>query len=249
MHCIVAFTKRSRRRSVLIATAVVALLGLGAAFALAARDDLDLGSRQSASDGGSAGNGNSLVKYMGPSISADGRFVAFESDADNLSTADDNTSNTILVRDFQTNTTILVSRTTGGVAADDGSTDATISADGRYVAFSSTANNLSTDDNDTLTNVFVRDLQANTTTLVSRQSASDGGAAADNANSTFPSISPDGRFVGFDSGADNLSSADDNTVTNVFLRDIDAGKTILVSRQSGGAGAGGDAGSNSSSVS
>ena len=105
-----------------------------------------------------------------PSISGDGRFVAFESDADNLSAEDNNAARNIFVRDLVAGTTTLVSRASGpgGAAADAASNDPDVSANGRFVVFSSAANNLSQDDNNAYTNIFVRDLVDNTTTLVSR---------------------------------------------------------------------------------
>src|SRR4051794_38163357 len=69
------------------------------------------------------------------------------------------------------------------------------------------------------------------TTLVSRQSVGDGSANAD-ADSSLPSLSGNGRYVAFVSAADNLSAADDNSVTNIFLRDTLTGTTALVSRRS-----------------
>ena len=120
---------------------------------------------------GAAGDGGSL----GGSISPDGRFVAFDSDANNLSDQDADGTVDVFVRDLQTNTTTLVSRATGpaGAAGDGESGGASISADGRLVAFWSRAKNLSDQDGDVTADVFVRDLQANTTTLLSAA----GGAA------------------------------------------------------------------------
>ena len=114
----------------------------------------------------------------------------------------------------QADTTLLVSRQSaadGGAGATggfNGSDFASISADGRFVAFVSDATNLSTaDTNDPFEDVYVRDLQTDTTTLVSRQSAADGGAVGD-LDSYDAAISADGRFVAFSSKADNLSGAD-----------------------------------------
>jgi Tol biopolymer transport system component len=86
--------------------------------------------------------------------------------------------------------------------------------------------------------VFVRDIKTDTTVLVSRQSATDGGAGADG-DSFYPALSGDGRYVAFQSAADNLSESDNDGVANIFLRDMSSGTTVLVSRQSaadGGAG-------------
>jgi Tol biopolymer transport system component len=160
------------------------------------------------------------------SISADGRYVAFESPADNLSPSDDNDVTNIFVRDLQDGTVTLVSQASG-VPADRGSSRPSISADGRYVAFDSSADNLSGADNDTVQNVFRRDLVGGTTELVSR---ADGLAGAPgDSHSTAPSISADGRYVAFESGADNLSASDNDGVFDIFVRDLQAHTTTLVS--------------------
>lgn len=180
----------------------------------------------SRSTAGAGGDAESLL----PSISADGRFVAFQSDADNLSGADDNGVTNIFVRDREKRKTILVSRTSRGAAADGSSGAPSISANGRYVAFQSQADNLSGADNDAFVNIFVRDLERKRTMLVSRTSH---GAGA-NDLSIAPSISASGRFVAFTSGADNLSSADNDAFGNIFVRDLERKKTILISRASDG---------------
>ena len=183
------------------------------------------------------------------SISGDGRFVAFESDANNLSAEDNDGVRNIFVRDLVASTTTLVSRASGasGAAAASSSVAPAISADGRYVAFESSADNLSADDDDAVTNVFVRDLVANTTTLVSR--APGLGGAGGDASSFSPSISGDGNRVAFQSGADNLSGEDNDAVVNVFVRELGAGVTTLVSRAPGAAGAAANDASESPSIS
>ena len=185
----------------------------------------------------------------GAEISADGRFVAFHSAADNLSTEDGDDFIDVFVRDLQAGTTTLVSRATGpaGDAGDDDSTQATISADGRLVAFESQADNLSGDDVNIVTDVFVRDLLTGTTTLVSRESG-PGGAGGLSA-SLQPTISADGRVVAFHSDADNLSAEDDAAALDVFVRDLPASTTTLVSRADGPTGAGGGDGSSGASIS
>jgi Tol biopolymer transport system component len=186
-----------------------------------------------------------------PSISADGRFVAFASDALNLSDEDAAFAD-VFVRDLQAGTTTLVARATATATADGPAADAlsqspSISADGRFVAFASAARNLSADDRDATGDVFVRDVQARTTTLASRASDAAGGAAADQ-SAMWPSISGDGRFVAFASDAANL---DENnvSVTDIFVRDTQAGTTTLVSRASGPAGTPSDGASTFPSIS
>jgi Tol biopolymer transport system component len=185
-----------------------------------------------------------------PVISGDGRVVAFESDANNLTADVTPASRDIFVRDVGANTTTLVSRATGPAGAPAGngqSNDPAISRDGRFVAFKSPAANLSAEDVDPVEDVFVRDLVAGTTTLVSRATGA-AGAGGDGA-SEAPSISADGRYVAFHSAAANLSDADADPVVDVFVRDLVANTTTLVSRAAGPAGAGGDAESNFSAIS
>jgi Tol biopolymer transport system component len=176
---------------------------------------------------GAKGNGNSGA----PAISADGRFVAFTSDAMNLSPDDGDTTSDVYVRDLQTNTTTLVSRASGVAGAKGRLSFApAISADGRFVAFYSFTR-LSPDDGDAIFDAYVRDLQTNTTTLASR--ASGAGGAKGNGNSWRPAISADGRFVAFRSGATNLSPDDGDATEDVFVRDLQANTTTLVSRATG----------------
>jgi Tol biopolymer transport system component len=177
----------------------------------------------------------------GPGVvaSADGRYVVFESSADNLSGADDDAFVNIYVRDRQAGTTELVSRASGadGPGADADSTNPAISPEGRYVAFESRATNLGDPDADL--DVFLRDLEADTTTVVS--------AGADG-NSGDPSLSGDAGFVGFESDANNLSDQDNDAFTNVFRYERAAGTTVLVSRPTTGT-AGADGNSSDPSIS
>ncbi len=201
-------------------------------------------SRRSAAEGGTGGNEVSEVH----AISADGRYVAFTSDADNLSAADDNAHVDVFVRDTVSATTILVSRQSaadGGDGGDGQSAFASMSADGRYVAFESSASNLAADDANGERDIFVRDRQTNVTTLVSRRSALSGNGPA-NDSSFDAAISADGRYVAYESSADNLSTIDDNAVFNVFVRDLQTGSVRLVSRRSAGGPGGGDGGNGNS---
>ncbi len=211
---------------------LTALIGGALALpALAAKDDLDLVSRAT----GGAGSPADADSFEG-TVSGDGRLVAFQSGADNLSTEDNNAFTNVFVRDLQTNATTLVSRASGasGAAGDDFSANAEISADGRFVAFHSNADNLSAEDDDAVIDVYVRDLQAGTTTLVSRAEGATG--AGGDASSTQPSISADGRLVVFESEADNLSGDSVGVFSEVFVRDLQANTTTLVSRESGPGG-------------
>ena len=150
-----------------------------------------------ATGSGPKGNGNS--RY--PTVSADGRFVAFTSESTNLSPDDTTTRGDTYVRDLQTGTTILADRATGvaGVKGNgDGFDGMSLSADGRYVAWTTYSNNLDPADTDgSVTDVYVRDLQTSTTTLVDRATGASGAKA--NTGSRNPEVSADGRYVAFDS--------------------------------------------------
>ena len=175
-----------------------------------------------------------------PSISADGRYVAFVSDADGLS--DDAVPGVagIYVRDLVAGTTRLASRAPDGSGADRGSSAPSIAADGSRVAFLSDAGNLSSEDPPGAQGVFVRDLDAGTTTLVSRATGGSGAPAV--GDSLSPSISADGTRVAFASPSPNLSDEDVDAATDVFVRDLALATTTLVSRANGVAGAAADFG-------
>lgn len=148
-------------------------------------------------------------------ISANGRYVAFATEAKNLSRIDKSDVEDVFVRDLKTNRTILASRARGkrGAAANGDSFNPSISANGRYVAFESYASNLGPPDEGSIPDVFVRDLRSGRVFLASRRS---GGGPAANARSANPAISADGRYVAFDSRGSNLSPADTLHPTSVF---------------------------------
>ena len=159
-----------------------------------------------------------------PSISADGRYVVFTSDSTNLVHADTNGYSDVFVRDRQNATTQRVSVNTGNVQANGDSDYASISADGRYVAFGSMASNLVSGDTNGVEDVFVRDRQNRTTARVSIASS---GLQGDD-TSYIPSLSADGRYVTFHSNATNLVPEDTNGFSDIFVRDtIASGFTDL----------------------
>ncbi len=169
-------------------------------------------------------------------ISGDGRFVAFESVASDLVVTDTNGSRDVFVRDLQTETTTLVSVNSAGTdSGDSTSGNSVISGDGRFVAFHSNASNLVATDFNGTADVFVRDLQTGTTALVSVNSA---GTDSGNTPSSTPKISGDGRFVAFLSYASDLVATDTNGTRDVFVRDLQAGITTLVSVNSFGTDSG-----------
>jgi uncharacterized repeat protein (TIGR01451 family) len=174
--------------------------------------------RVSVSSSGRQGDGPSgLLNLMGgPSISGDGRFVAFSSEATNLVRGDRNNTADVFVRDRQTGQTTRVSVATGGAEANAGGTQPGISRDGRFVAFESSADNIVPDNNFT-DDVFVHDRQTGVTERISQ--APDGSDA--NGQSLFaPRLSADGRFVYFSSFASNLVTGDpDNGDVDAYLFD------------------------------
>lgn len=173
------------------------------------------------------------IGSFNPSISANGRFVAFDSLADNLVAGDTNSTRDIFVRDIQTNTTTRVSVNSSGNQGNSGSISAAISADSRFVAFQSNASNLVTGDTNGTSDIFVYDRLTNTTSIASMNSTGDRA----NRSSFKPSISADGRFVAFDSLADNLAAADTNGTNDIFVRDRDTATTTRISVNSENQGA------------
>jgi Tol biopolymer transport system component len=160
-----------------------------------------------------------------PTISADGRYVAFVSDASNLVPGDTNDRADVFVRYLRSGTTQRVSVATNGAQANNYNEYPAISAGGRYVAFVSDASNLVPGDTNDQPDVFVRDLQLGTTQRVSV--ATDGTQA--NSDSEYPAISADGRYVAFQSRASNLVPGDTNHRRDVFLRDPQSGTTERLS--------------------
>lgn len=164
-----------------------------------------------------------------PSISEDGRWLAFSSDAA-LVSEDDNHSSDVYVRHLASGATARVSVASGGRQAKGGSYSPSLSADGRVVAFWSSARNLVPGDSNGVDDVFLHDRATRTTTRVSV--AGDGTQA--NRLSTDPDVSPDGRWVAFWSSATNLVPGDTNRAADVFLHDRTTGATTRVSVASDG---------------
>jgi Tol biopolymer transport system component len=167
-------------------------------------------------------------------VSADGRYVAFSSSADDLVAGDTNRAVDVFVRDRGTGRTERVSIVTGGAQARRsalGSDQPAISGDGRYVAFTSAASNLVSADTNGEPDVFVRDRVAGKTVRVS---VGAGGGQA-HRGSGLPAISADGRAVAFVSAAPNLVRADTNHALDVFVRDLTKHVIERVSVSSAGA--------------
>ena len=181
--------------------------------------------RISVGTAGVPGDGGSFAA----SISADGRYVAFESLAENLVAGDANGLRDVFVYDRQLDAIEVVSVDGAGNQADGESLAPAISDDGRFVAFESDATNLVPGDTNGVRDVFVFDRQ---TASIERVSVGDSGEG--NGSSREPSLSADGRFVAFDSAATNLISGDTNGNIDVFVYDRAADSLSRVSTNSGG---------------
>jgi uncharacterized repeat protein (TIGR01451 family) len=180
----------------------------------------------SVSSSGRQGEGFSSA----PAISDDGRFVAFDSDATNLVQGDQNNTTDVFRHDRDTGETILISVNSAGQQGDSSSHAPAISADGRFVVFHANSS-LAPEDTNEQTDVYVRDVQAGITALVSI--GFDGSAG--NNTSFIQDINGDGRFVAFVSDSTNLIPNDvQDFEANVYVRDLVAGTTELVSVGSDG---------------
>ena len=220
---ILQHTQSASRRMLSILLIVFVLANLPAEVLAAQGDTI----RISVSTGGTQGNNHSY----GPSISSDGRYVAFTSTASNLVAGDTNGMSDVFVFDRLTGTTTRVSVDSNGGQANLNSNFPSISNDGRYVAFVSDATNLVTGDTNGMNDVFVHNLVTGETTRVSVDSA---GAQANDLSYSVPSISSDGRLVAFDSAASNLVAGDTNGRYDIFVHDRTTGETMRVSVDSGG---------------
>ena len=205
----------------LLVAAVLAASLVPAAQASGARGELLLASRAEGLDGAAADAASGVAR-----IDATGRFVAFQSDANNLSDADADMVSDVFLRDMATGATTLVSRGDGSSPGGDaGSNNPVISDGGGVVVFESSAGNLGVPAG-SFPHLFARDLESGLTTVVA---ASDGFSGS-------ASISADGRYVAFTSAGDDLSTEDDNMYTDVFVRDRQTGGLEFVSRATGAAG-------------
>lgn len=175
---------------------------------------------------GLQGNGDSRV----PSISADGRYIAFFSQASNLIAGDTNGVGDAFLHDRQTGQTSRVSEDSAGIQGNQETEYPTISADGKFIAFASRATNLVPGDTNGVYDIFVKDQITGQTSRVSLDSS----GMAGNASSFNPCISADGRFVAFQSWANNFVTGDLNGVEDNFVFDRQLGLISLVSVDSVG---------------
>ncbi len=199
--------------------------------------------RISVSSSGQQADGDSFVAGSRRVVSADGRYVVFESTATNLVADDFNDARDIFIRDRQTGTTARVNLSMTGGDAWGESWTPSITPDGAFVVFCSSAGNLVPDDHNGERDVFIRDLQAGQT---QRVSVNMNGQDA-NGDSYSPTVSDNGRRVQFGSRARDLVQGANSWNTDIFVRDLDLGETFYVSV--GHDGAVGDANSWGGSIS
>ncbi len=166
--------------------------------------------------------------------SADGNLVAFVSDDHSL-VSPSTVSRSVFLRNMSAGATELISVSSGGVRANGPSTRPMLSPNGRFVAFNSRASNLGPLGGNSFEQLYLRDRLNGTTTLVSVDPA--GGLG--NANSYRGMVSNDGRFVAFSSMATDLVADGGPATEAVYLRDLQSGRTVRVSRRSNGAPVGG----------
>lgn len=166
-------------------------------------------------------DGAPMTRAIEPSISADGKRVAFVEQLPGQGASH------VWVRDLATGSTIPVDRANGpdGQIGDRDSDEPSIDAAGDRVAFESDSDNLNPDDTDTTFDIFVRDLTAATTTLASRAVNGD----KSNDSSFDPSLSANGDHVAFDTFATNIGDGDTDDKQDVHVRDLSEGTTRLAS--------------------
>ena len=160
---------------------------------------------------GRAGNG----KSFGADVSGDGRYVGFTSAASDLVPNDTNATEDVFVRDLLTGATTRVSIASDGAQGRYESFYPSLSADGRFVAFQSAADNLVPGEGYYDWDIFVHDRLTGVTEIVSVSNSGEHG----NSDSLFPEITADGRFVVFTSHASNLDGPNDDNLTQAFVHD------------------------------
>ena len=181
-----------------------------------------------------------------PVISSNGRYVAFTSDAANLSLLPDtNVASDIILKDRLTEVSSRVSISTSGTQANASSSSPAISNSGRYVAYESRASNLVSDDTNGVTDVYLTDTVEGATV---RASVSDAGGQI-SAGGVTAAISGDGRYVAFVTGSSQVMPGDTNGLRDVYVFDRLAGRTVRrISVPSAGGEADGASGSPDMSV-
>jgi len=174
--------------------------------------------RVSASSDGGDGNGESYA----PALSANGRWLAFASAANNLLAGDDNGVDDVFLYDKQRKTLSRVSAGTTGAVNDGNSNFPSISATGRWIAFTSAADNLVGNDDNRHADIFLYDKKTGSLALISGPGA--------NGDSKSSSISGNGRYIAFASAASNLVNGDNNGKIDIFVYDVKKATTTRVSQ-------------------
>ena len=188
--------------------------------------DTGITSRVSVSAAGTQGNNHSV----NPSISSDGRYIAFQSSSSNFVANDGNNRSDIFVYDTTNGMISRVSSSSAGTQSNGYSYSPFISSNGRYVTFHSTATNLVQNDINGFDDVFVHDT---VTSMTSRVSVSSAGTEGDG-GSRDSVISSDGLYVAFSSDAENLDPNDNNNTSGIFFHDSATGITSRVSVSTAG---------------
>ncbi len=170
---------------------------------------------------GVTGNSDSPM----PAISGNGRYVAFSSYASDLVANDTNQVADIFLYDQQTHTRSLITNGLDGSPSNGNSFNPVLSEEGRWIAFESEASNLVTDDTNQSYDIFVYETP---TSQIQRVSVTNEGTQS-NGHSLAPTMSAAGRYIAFDSVANNLSLLDTNSFSDVFIRDLQTHQTQLVS--------------------
>lgn len=180
--------------------------------------------RVSVSSTGGQANGASSA----PSMSSGGRFIAFVSSASNLVSGDTNGVDDIFVHDRETGITSRISISSAGEQADGPSSEPFINGNGRYVAFTSAATNLVGDDDNGVSDIFVRKLNSRITECASRSQTTN---HVGNGHSRSPSMDITGSLLSYSSEASNIYQFDTNGVEDVFVRF--GGQSTRISRGNG----------------
>jgi Tol biopolymer transport system component len=185
----------------------------------------------------SAGGGAVGGDCFGAAICADGSRVSYTSNAANIVPGQGGLVHQIYVRDLVNGSNAIASVNTNGIGGNNVSQHSSMSATGRFVAFSSSATNLVSGDTNASVDIFVRDMVAGTTERVSV----DAGGAQGFGESDWPVLSGDGRFVAFASNIAALAPGDGNADGwDVFLKDRATGAIERVSVSSAGVGGNGN---------
>ncbi|MEU7595805.1 hypothetical protein AB0B79_22615 [Streptomyces sp. NPDC039022] len=215
-------TTRTTARRLAAVTGVCALAALLPATTAGARtappSDTE---RASVTAEGAQANGGS----SGSAISADGRYVAFDSDASDLVPGDTNGQSDVFVKDLRTGTVQRVNVASDGTQAGSWSSTPSLSADGRYVAFASDAADLVPGDTNADTDIFVHDRRTGRTESVTL----DGRPPQGKQGAQAPVISANGRYVAFASSREDLVPGDTNGAQDIFVRDRRTGSVTRVS--------------------